>query len=426
MILVASTYWAGAPFDFRRPPEDANVESLVLRAEDHRQFRALYWTPRREPKPRVAVVCMHPRVDFTHHYTFPRLLAAGVACLGANGRNGNDDTDTEHEALVLDVAACVRWLRARRGVEKVVLLGNCGGGSLAAFYQAQAISPAAERLATSPGGTPTRFGSAEIIPGDGLILTAPHRGQGKVLGDAIDPSITDESDPLSVDPALDMYDSRNGFRPPPEWCEYDPAFVARYRAAQLDRVRRLDAAARSLIERARVAGEEAAAPGFDALPFDQRQRTLQRKVVEHVMVVYRTMANPSYVDRRIDPSPREYGSLLSDRPDLMNVARLGLARTCTPRAWLSTWSALSSNADLVENLAAIRQPTLVVSAARDRELYPKSDVKPIADAVVAEDRTILELDARHYFEPDFGQREAPDVEKLMDILVPWIQERFTA
>jgi pimeloyl-ACP methyl ester carboxylesterase len=142
------------------------------------------------------------------------------------------------------------------------------------------------------------------------------------------------------------------------------------------------------------------------------------------MVVYRTMANPAWVDRTIDPSERDYGSLLSERPDLMNYAALGLARTCTPRAWLSAWSGLSSNADLVANVARITAPTLVVHAGRDREIFP-ADLTAIAGALAATDRRVDTIaGARHYFEPEFGQREAPHVEAAMDLVVPWIQERF--
>ena len=109
MILISKTYWGGAPFSFRRRPPGVQVESLELRADDFRRFRALLWLPEGGPQPRVAVVAMHPRVDFTHHYSFPRLLAAGIACLGASTRNPNNDLDTVHEDIVLDLAACLKY-----------------------------------------------------------------------------------------------------------------------------------------------------------------------------------------------------------------------------------------------------------------------------------------------------------------------------
>jgi alpha-beta hydrolase superfamily lysophospholipase len=143
------------------------------------------------------------------------------------------------------------------------------------------------------------------------------------------------------------------------------------------------------------------------------------------MVVYRTMANPMFVDPSLDPSGRDYGSLLSERPDLMNYAALGLARTVTPRAWLSTWSGLSTNANLVDNAARVHQPTLLVHAGNDREVHP-SDVAAIAAAIGADDRTVVTIEgARHYFEPEPGEKEAPHVERLMDVVVPWITARFS-
>src|SRR5262249_43666207 len=151
----------------------------------------------------------------------------------------------------------------------------------------------------------------------------------------------------------------------------------------------------------------------------------RRAAFDPVMVVYRTMANLNYTDRRLDPSEREYGSLLSDRPDLMNMALLGFARVCTPRACLSTWSALSTNADVCKNLRSIAERTLVVHAGKDREIYPRTDARAIFEAVASADRTFIEMpEARHYFEPDFGEREAPLVERLMDHVIAWIRERF--
>jgi hypothetical protein len=429
MILVAKTYWGGFPFWFRRPPDDARVASLAVRTDDRRQIRGLYWTPATGPAPRVGIVVIHPRVDFTHHYTVPRLVAAGFGVLAANSRYVNNDTSCEHEELVLDVAACVKWLRKKGSVERVVLLGNCGGGSLVAFYQAQAKLPAAERLQRSPGGTSTGFGTAEMTPADGVALVAAHRGQGHVLLRSIDAAVVDEGDPFTSDPRLDIYDIRNGFLEPPAPSTYALAFVDGVRAAQAERVRRIDQAARALLSAHSRAVDETEGPLFAQRPFEERQAAERRRAYEPVMLVHRTMANPAFTDPTLDADPqgatRDYGSLLSDRPDLMNMTAMGFARTCTPRAWLSTWSGLSSNADLVANAGRFDEPTLMVYAARDREVYFERDVRPAFEACAASDKRLVRIDgARHYFEPDFGETAAPDVERLMDVVVPWMKERF--
>lgn len=399
MTLVSKTYWAGMPFWFRRKPE-GEVEPLLLRAHDMRQLRALWW---HRGKPKIGVVVIHPRVDFAHHYTIPRLLEAGCGVLAATARHAGNDVLTEYEEMVLDVAACVRYLREKIGVEKVVLLGNCGGGSLVAYYQAQARLPVVQRVTRTPGGSPTYFDGTPMTPADALVYIAPHRGLGKMMLEAIDPSVVDERDPLAADPALDLYEPSNGFRAAPEWSEYDAAFLARYRAAQRARVERLDAHAR-----ARIASRE----GSD-----------RAKACDEIMVVYRTMANPACVDRTIDPNGRDYGALLSERPDLMNYAALGLGRMASPRAWLSTWSGLASNADLVANVARIIEPTLLVAAGRDREIYP-GDIAAIAGAIASRDKQVETIEAaRHYFEPELGKDDG-HVEQLMDRVVPWISERF--
>jgi pimeloyl-ACP methyl ester carboxylesterase len=414
-MLIAKAYWQGAPFRFREAPDHAAVEPLILKAADFRELDALLWKPKGES--RVAVVAMHPRVDFTRHYCFPALLGAGVTCLGANTRNPNNDLDTVHEHIALDLAACMVELR-RRDFETVILLGNSGGGSLSALYQAEALRAPDQRTARDPSGMPTALPRAEMPPADGTIYIAPHPGQGRILEGCIDPSVVDEADPRSVDAELDMYAEANGFREPPTWSRYDDAFVARFRDAQRARVQRLDTHARELIARQREGHRATKAPGFDALPLAERRTHLLDKHTDHVLTIYRTMANPCYVDDHLDPSNRDYGSLISDRPDLMNAKLFGFARVCTPRAWLSTWSGQSSNADMLKNLPAIDTPTLFVSAGADREIHPRSHTLPMVEAIAAEDRTVIDLpEAEHYFQ---SHRE-----ELTQHIVGWIEERFT-
>lgn len=423
--LLSKTYWRGSWIRFREPVDGfAACAPATVNAHDGTQVRGLYWTPSRHPRPRVAVLAAHPRVDFSQHYAFPALLRAGYACLGANLRTLGNDTTCVHEQIILDVAAYVCWLR-ERGIEKVVWLGNSGGGSLGGLYQAQAKALPKDRLSHTPAGRPTALRDAVMPPFDALMITAAHSGQGLIMNEVIDPSVIDEGDPLLTDPALDMYDPANGFVPAPAWSRYDPDFVRRYRQAQIARVARIDARARALVARQAEAEAVRSSPEFARLSLAAQRSVLQRAAFQPVMTIYRTMANPNYVDNSLDPSPRGYGSLLSDRPDLMNFQLTGFGRIQTPDAWLSTWSGLSSRANLIANGPAITEPVVVVNAGRDLDVYPIAHSRAIFDALGSADKTYLDFpDQLHYFEPDEGEADNAGAQAQMDQLVPWLQERL--
>ena len=434
MQLISKTYWGGAPMNMRRKPDACDVETLILRAADFREHRGLLWRPRGKPKLRTAVVVMHPRADFTHHYVIPRLVEAGVACLAANTRNPNNDVTTVHEEIILDVGSCISYLKNRLGVQNVVLVGNSGGGALNGFYQAQAKAGKGKRVATTPGGRRTHLNAAEMIPADGMIYISSHKGEGMIMNEIIDPSVVDETNPHLTDPALDMYDERNGFVTPraldgsdAAWCTYDEAFVKTFRAAQLARVARIDAIARAMIAENRRAEELHQDPDFAKLSPTRQREVLRREAFEPVLTIYRTMANLHYVAQHLDPSARDYGSIFSPRPDLMNWKFFGFGRQATPHAWLSTWSGLSSQANQMHDLPQITEPSLFINAGKDQEIFPKTDAIPMFNAIAAKDKTYVDFpNARHYFEPPFGSTDAPDVEKVMDVIVPWILDRFGA
>jgi hypothetical protein len=378
------SYW---PLPQDDPGVDIPRESIRLVSPDGALVRGLLWLPPEGRAWKTAVILSHPRGDFSVHYACPLLAAAGYAVCGFGTRYMNNDTDCIHELCALDVETVAAEMR-RRGAEAVVLLGNSGGGSLMALAH------------------------AERGVGDAWVGVAAHPGEGVFMGQVIDPSVADEADPSSVVAELDMYNPDNGWRPWPEPCRYDRDWLARYRSAQLDRVARLDAIAATSITDSAHARTELSA--LDRAADLYAWRALRSRAVStKYMVIYRTLADPAYLDLTIDPDERPMGSLFAF-PDPLdaNYGRGGLARTMTARGWLSTWSARSSRAKLAETMPEVTVPTLLVHPTADTEIrrWQAAEISAAAGALV-------ELKgAPHYLE---GYRP-----EAMAIVSDWIAKRF--
>lgn len=377
---------AGRYIDAAEAPSNTVTSAHELTTADGAKVSGVLRTV---PGAETVVALMHPRQDLTHHVLVPELLARGYAVWTQGTRSVNNDISLVHEQALLDAAAGQVFLRSR-SFDHVVTLGHSGGGTLFAFYHEQAGLAPGDRLAATPAGRPIDLASAEMPVPDGAIFMAPHPGQGALLLRLIDPSVVDESDPMSVDPALDPFDTANGFVDAPESSTYSTDFVQRYRAAQLERVARLDATARS-----RVAEASAARRRFETSgnPADRRDALAPR-----ILTVYRTDADLRFTDLSLSPNARPYGSLFGRRPDLTNYGLVGFARLSTPDAWLSTWSGPSSNADFVRCAPSVTVPSLFVELTGDQACFPE-DASRMVEALGSVDKTRVAIEGTHFGGP---------------------------
>lgn len=300
----------------------------------------------REPagRRRVAAIVMHPTSNFMGHYLIAPLAARGIACLGLNSRYAGNDTLLLMERAIQDLGAGVQFLRAQ-GYDKVVLVGNSGGAALASLYQAQAENLTID---TMVDGDPAGLAPQDLPPVQGLALCAAHEGRSHLMKNWIDPSLTDEHDGLSRDPLLDMYDTARTV-------PFEPGFLQRFRAAQAQRYRRVDEWVWQRLRRLR----SETAPGS---PRDE------------VFVVYRTHADPRFLDLTLDANDRAVGSVWGSGvagARSVNYAASQMGRVTSLAAWLSQWSP-SSRADGPGNLAKTSVPVLLCTYTADQSTFPST------------------------------------------------------
>ncbi len=325
--------------------------------------QGVYSTPSGDTRPKVAIIATHYDIDFSEHYLAEFMAARGLGFLGWNTRFRGNGSYFILEPAIVDIEAGVRWLRNEAGADTIVLLGNSGGASLMSAYHA--------------------IGD---VPGDLFISLCAHPGRPEVHTAWIDPSVTDETDLLSVDASLDMFDPDNG---PP----YSPDFIARYRSAQVARNERITAWASGEIARLEAAG------AYD--------RTFN---------IYRVWADLRFLDLAIDPSERAVGCYFGD-PKRANYGPWGIGAVSTCRSWLSMWSLSESKCRAAPNLAKVRCPSIVIQSTADQGCYP-SDARTIYDALGSSDKSLEFVPGDHYLLDPPGARDT-----TADLIAEWIGTR---
>ena len=330
-------------------------------------------------RPATAFIATHYNVDFSEHYLASYLAERGFGFLGWNTRFRGNEAHFLLDHALAEIGVGVRWLREHAGVDRVVLLGNSGGGSLMAAYQSQAVEP----NVTPVAGMRPLDAIADLPRGDLFIALAAHSGRPEVLTAWLDPSVTDERDPLSADPALDPFNPDNG---PP----YSEEFQRRYRAAQRARNERIT---------------DWALGQLDALAGTRAR--------DRLFILARSWADLRMIDPAIEPSDRKPNWCYLGEPVKANYGVFGVGTVSTLRTWLSMWSLRTSQCTAAPHLARITVPSLVVHATADACVY-ESDARRLHDSLAATDKTLEFVKADHYLLEPAGARE-----HVADLIAAW-------
>jgi hypothetical protein len=346
------------------------------------------YLPKGQPS-RTLLVYMHP-ASTLQLLPVPRAMAEhGVHVLCAGSRYARNDTALILEKVVLDLGVYLRHAKEVWGYDRIVINGWSGGGSLSIFYQSQAERPT---LTETPAGDPVDIKGARLVPADAMILQAAHMSRATMLSEWIDPSVRNEDDPDDRDVELDIYSPRNPNQPP-----YTQEFLTRFRAAQLERVKKRTAWVKDKLARLR------------------RQ---EGKEIERGFVTHRTMAEPRFLDATIDPNDRQIGTCYLGEPKTVNNGPVGLARFSTLRAWLSQWSMEDSNAHGERCAAGITVPLLAIENTAD-DCIPQPHTERLYSAATSRDKTLKSIKgATHYYS---GQ--PAKLQEAVNLVLDWMAER---
>ena len=145
-----------------------------------------------------------------------------------------------------------------------------------------------------------------------------------------------------------------------------------------------------------------------------------------MMVIYRTQANPNYLDLTLDPSERAVGSIFSPRPDLFNYHAFGLAHVVDAGGLaVDLVRALVVRANLIRNLPEVTVPTLVVGA-NGRPGHLRRRRARRARASGAADKQLEFIEGADHFMRAGGSRAhlGDPRPRLMKLLSGWARERF--
>ncbi len=335
-------------------------------------------------EPRTALIATHYNIDFSEHYLASYIAERGMGFFGWNTRFRGAEPYFLADLALADIDAGVRWLRSQ-GVDCVVLLGNSGGGSLMATYQAQATAPNLVPEYSRRGLHPA---VEELAGGDLYVSIVAHTGRAEVLTNWMDPSVTDENDPLSVDPALDPFSPD---RQPP----FDDEFIAAYRSAQRARNERITAWCKNELDRLAAAGHR-----------------------ERLFVVPRLWADLRMLDGSIDPSQRVVPGCYLGDPRRANYGIFGVGTVSSLRTWLSMWSLADSQCS-TDQARHIDLPAIVIDADADTGIF-SSDTAKIVNALRgrpgAPDVPVHSVSGDHYLTEPAGARA-----EAADLIADWVR-----
>ena len=151
---------------------------------------------------------MHSDEDYLLWPTGPELAKRGYTVLNANVMNKEGIIFSQIEKMQ-SVKAAVEYLRSLPQVEKIILMGHSGGGTLMSAYQA--IAEKGPQIFQGPEKIYPYPSNEELLPADGIMLLDSNWGNAVMQLLSLDPAVEDENSGMLINEDLNLFNPINGF-----------------------------------------------------------------------------------------------------------------------------------------------------------------------------------------------------------------------
>ncbi|MGL6200295.1 MAG: alpha/beta hydrolase family protein [Lachnospiraceae bacterium] len=190
----------------------------------------LYEPMMRNKNQRIAILVMHSDEDYLTFPTGSEMAGRGYTVLCANVMNKEAIVYSQTEKMQC-VKLAVQYLRNLPYVEKLLLIGHSGGGTLMSAYQAIAENGA--KVFQGQEKITPYSGEEGFPPADGILLLDSNWGNAAMQLFSLDPAVGDEHSGMYINEELNLFNQENGFCP--EGSAYSQAFIHKFQKAQSKR-----------------------------------------------------------------------------------------------------------------------------------------------------------------------------------------------
>jgi pimeloyl-ACP methyl ester carboxylesterase len=394
--------------------------------------KGVLYMPDSGPAPHIGILLMHEDSNFIIHIACTEFAKRGYAVMCVNGRSDNNEALDYWNDLPLDAALGMKYLRDTMKLPKVLIFAHSGGGPLMSFYEAVAengpgICKDANKL--SPCGDDL----ANLPKADGMIFFDAHPGTAINLLRSLDPSITNEDDPTSVDPKLDPFNTANGFNPKGD-SHYSADFKQRYFKAEADRMNRLIDKALAL----RASMASTGKPYPDDAPFmipraNARLMELDLSIDKGTAKPRKLIQNDGTIVTKVvdsvrPPAPkRAEDNKTFDGGKLLTVRSFLGTRAIRAKDAMEDFDVESNNNSTSAHLRKIHVPILMMTAGGH---YFIRDNEKMFDLAVSQDKDFAVVEgASHPIVPCTACEKTKGqfsntVKNTFDYMKAWIDKRY--